>query len=60
MSLFLDTSLNIYHSFQHVVSLVLENAMITNKPGTAIYKAAQRIKLTAEPVLDDLNKLVSS
>ncbi|KAH9945753.1 PHD-zinc-finger like domain-containing protein [Amylocystis lapponica] len=43
--------------FKDDVNLVLSNAMIYNKPGTSFYKAAQRIKASAEPIMADLHKL---
>lgn len=39
------------------MNLVLSNAMVYNQFGTVIYKAAQRIKSAAEPIMAELKKL---
>jgi hypothetical protein len=44
-------------SVQADVTLVIENAMQYNKPGTPYYKAAQRIKSNSATVLAELNNL---
>ncbi|ETW78629.1 hypothetical protein HETIRDRAFT_50351 [Heterobasidion irregulare TC 32-1] len=44
--------------FKDDVLLVLDNAMLYNKPGTPYFKAAQRIKAVSEPILASLNTLV--
>ncbi|KAI0924329.1 hypothetical protein AcW1_006473 [Taiwanofungus camphoratus] len=47
-------------NFKDDVNLVLDNAMIYNRPGTPFFKAAQRIKASAEPVMADLDRIASS
>jgi Bromodomain len=47
-------------SSQADVTLVIENAMRYNKPGTPYYKAAQRIKLNSATVLMELDNLRTS
>ncbi|EMD39343.1 hypothetical protein CERSUDRAFT_112983 [Gelatoporia subvermispora B] len=42
------------------ILLVVDNAVTYNQPGTPFYRAAQRIKTAAEPILADLDRLVPS
>ncbi|TFK73723.1 hypothetical protein BDN72DRAFT_790358 [Pluteus cervinus] len=44
-------------AFKEDVTLVLENAILYNKPGTPYHKAAQRIKGSTAPILEKLNDL---
>ncbi|KZT68710.1 hypothetical protein DAEQUDRAFT_692123 [Daedalea quercina L-15889] len=45
--------------FKDDVKLVATNAMLYNKPGTAYHKTAQKILGAAEPIMAELDKLVS-
>ncbi|KAF7431134.1 nuA3 HAT complex component nto1 [Pleurotus ostreatus] len=46
--------------FKDDIDLVLSNAILYNKPGTAFYKTATRIRASARPILDELDKLCVS
>ncbi|KAH0836797.1 hypothetical protein J3R83DRAFT_8562 [Lanmaoa asiatica] len=46
-----------YETFKGDVELVLSNAILYNKPGTAFYKTAQRMQTTVQPILEDLVSL---
>ncbi|KAJ7156890.1 bromodomain and PHD finger-containing protein 3 [Mycena crocata] len=46
-------------SFKNDIHLVLNNAVLYNKEGTAFHRTALRILATAQPVLADLNQLSS-
>ncbi|KAG8221082.1 hypothetical protein J3R82DRAFT_2599 [Butyriboletus roseoflavus] len=46
-----------FETFKGDVELVLSNAMLYNKPGTAFYKTAQRMQTTVQPILEDLVSL---
>ncbi|PPQ65251.1 hypothetical protein CVT24_011406 [Panaeolus cyanescens] len=43
--------------FKDDIELVLNNAMLYNKPGTTFHKLATRIQKEARPLLDDLERL---
>ncbi|KAJ4475028.1 bromodomain and PHD finger-containing protein 3 [Lentinula aciculospora] len=43
--------------FRNDIELVLQNATTYNKAGTPFYKAAQRIKISARPVLQELERV---
>ncbi|KAH8110728.1 hypothetical protein DFH11DRAFT_1618277 [Phellopilus nigrolimitatus] len=43
--------------FQDDVYLVLDNAMLYNKPGTPIFKAASKIRASSEHILGELQQL---
>ena len=45
--------------FQGDIYLVLDNAMVYNKPDTAYFRAARRIKTVAERTLPDLDRFVN-
>ncbi|THH11516.1 hypothetical protein EW146_g8014 [Bondarzewia mesenterica] len=45
-------------TFKDDINLVLDNAILYNKPGTAYSKAAQRIKAASVTILADLDALV--
>ncbi|OBZ73720.1 Peregrin [Grifola frondosa] len=44
--------------FRDDMNLVINNAITYNKPGTPFYKAAQRVKTAAEPILAELDRYV--
>ncbi|KAF8141451.1 hypothetical protein EV363DRAFT_1308129 [Boletus edulis] len=46
-----------YETFKGDVELVLSNAILYNKPGTAFYKTAQRMQTTVQPILEELVSL---
>ncbi|KAG2103066.1 PHD-zinc-finger like domain-containing protein [Suillus discolor] len=43
--------------FKSDIELVLSNAILYNKPGTSFYKTAQRIQISSQPILQELNSL---
>ncbi|KAG1795047.1 PHD-zinc-finger like domain-containing protein [Suillus plorans] len=43
--------------FKSDIELVLSNAILYNKPGTSFYKSAQRIQISSQPILQELNSL---
>ncbi|KAF8075260.1 bromodomain-containing protein [Lyophyllum atratum] len=43
------------HAFKADIDLVVDNAMLYNKPGTPFHKAALRIQTAASPILQDLS-----
>ncbi|KAH9930248.1 PHD-zinc-finger like domain-containing protein [Fomitopsis serialis] len=45
--------------FKDDIKLVATNAMLYNKPGTAYHKTAQKVLGAAEPIMAELDKLVS-
>ncbi|KAJ7355672.1 bromodomain and PHD finger-containing protein 3 [Mycena albidolilacea] len=47
-------------SFKDDIQLVLDNAVLYNKEGTAFHKTALRIRVSAQPILADLDQLSSS
>ncbi|CCM01322.1 uncharacterized protein FIBRA_03371 [Fibroporia radiculosa] len=47
------------HEFKDDVNLVINNAIIYNKPGTPYYKTAQKIQSSAEPIMAELDRLVN-
>ncbi|KAJ7089735.1 PHD-zinc-finger like domain-containing protein [Mycena belliarum] len=46
-------------SFKDDVHLVLDNAILYNKPGTAFHRTALRMKTSVQPILSELNGLSS-
>ncbi|KII86055.1 hypothetical protein PLICRDRAFT_44511 [Plicaturopsis crispa FD-325 SS-3] len=46
-------------AFKDDIGLVVDNAMLYNKPGDQIYKAALKIQGSAKPILDDLGHLAT-